>query len=156
MSKKLTPEQLAASGTEHGNQAALFCWINLNLERWDKLSMLFAIPNGGFRDKITASNLKAEGVKAGVPDMMLPVPMTLYHETLGQIYSHGLFIELKRPTSKNKRAGVLNEDTQSPWLTKLAANGYSVVVCYGWEQARNALVNYLLQRPLDAPIVGML
>jgi hypothetical protein len=31
----------------------------------------FAVPNGGRRDKITGAILKREGVKAGVPDIIL-------------------------------------------------------------------------------------
>lgn len=36
--------------------------------------LLFAIPDGGRRDAVTGAHLKAEGVRAGVPDMFLAVP----------------------------------------------------------------------------------
>ena len=35
----ITPEQLAKSGTEHGHQAALFCWIALNIDRYPELEI---------------------------------------------------------------------------------------------------------------------
>jgi hypothetical protein len=47
----------------------------------------FAIPNGGKRNVITATKLKAEGVKAGVPDLCI------VHD--GQAF----FLEVKRPAS---------------------------------------------------------
>lgn len=38
----------------------------------DKL--LFAVPNGGSRHKIEAANMKRQGVKAGVADVILQIP----------------------------------------------------------------------------------
>lgn len=32
--------------------------------------LLFAVPNGGHRDKVTANKLKATGVVPGIPDML--------------------------------------------------------------------------------------
>ncbi len=56
------------------------------------------MPNGGKRDKATAAVLKRQGVKAGVPDIMLPAARAGYH---------GLYIELKAgentTTKKTKR-----------------------------------------------------
>ena len=34
-------------------------------------AFLFAVPNGGYRNKIEAANLKRQGVIAGVPDFIL-------------------------------------------------------------------------------------
>ena len=51
-----------------------------------ELAMLYAVPNGGRRDKAEAAHLKMQGVKAGVPDLCLAVPKGKYH---------GLYIELK-------------------------------------------------------------
>lgn len=52
---------------------------------------LWAIPNGGARDKLTAGSLKAEGVLAGVWDLLLAVPVGEYG---------GCFIETKVPGRK--------------------------------------------------------
>jgi hypothetical protein len=66
--------------------------------------MLFAIPNGGARHKAIAGKLRAEGVRAGVPDICLPVPRGEYH---------GLFIELKRP-----KGGHVSEE-QEAWISEV-------------------------------------
>jgi hypothetical protein len=49
--------------------------------------LMFHIPNGGSRHLYEAVNLKAQGVKAGIPDYFLPYPSK---------DKHGMFIELKR------------------------------------------------------------
>lgn len=132
----ITPKQLAASDTEDGHQAALFCWCALNIKLYPELKWLFAIPNGGKRDARTAGKLKATGVKSGVPDMFLPVCMQ--HRT-------GLWIELKRPVTEYQRAGQISNE-QLEWLNHLTKEGYAVRVCYGWEEARDALIQYLGMR----------
>ena len=40
--------------------------------------LLFAVPNGGSRNIIEAKNLKAQGVKAGVSDVVLLIPKKGY------------------------------------------------------------------------------
>lgn len=92
-----------------------------------ELSLLFHVPNGGKRSKTTAVRLKMEGVKAGVPDLFLPVAR-------GGFY--GLFIEMK--AGKNKTT-----QKQEEWLAALGAQGYCAQVCYGFEEARDAILKYL-------------
>lgn len=139
----ITPEQLAACGTEHGHQAAFFCWINLVGRRiCPTLELAFAIPNGGQRGdgtkqgaKIAGGRLKAEGVKSGVPDIFFPQPHGNYS---------GLFIEMKRPKDKAKRmaAGRLADD-QDEFNEKLRLQGYAVAVCFGYLEAVEAIVQYM-------------
>lgn len=112
----------APIATESQEQAALFKWAELA-----RINLLFHIPNGGRRDIITASRLKAEGVKAGVPDLFLPVPCGGYH---------GLFIELKTV------AGTTSE-SQERWLEALNEQGYKAVVCRGWLDAADTIKQYL-------------
>ena len=51
---------------EHRLQCSCVSWFN---SRYPKLKgLLYAVPNGGRRDKVTASKLKQEGVVAGVCD----------------------------------------------------------------------------------------
>jgi len=90
--------------------------------------LLFAIPNGGRRDVATASNLKAEGVRAGVPDLFLAVPAFGYH---------GLFVELKR-----EKGGVVS-DFQKEYIARLNDLGYQAIVCHGWIEAKNSIESYL-------------
>src|SRR5262245_57218105 len=85
MASKLTPEILAAPGTEHAHQRAFFAAISTPefcppaLRPPAPARLCFAIPNGGARDVITAGRLKAEGVKAGVPDVCCPVARWRWH-----------------------------------------------------------------------------
>ena len=113
--------------SEHDEQSAIFEWAALMQGAYPELGLLFAIPNGGKRDKATAGKLKAEGVKAGVPDLFLPVAKDGYH---------GLFIELK--VGDNTPSKV-----QDAWIMSLRSNGYCVIVVWGWERAINAIKNYI-------------
>ena len=112
---------------EHDHQVALLRWANLQAGAMPVLRLLFAIPNGGARNIVVAGKLKAEGVKAGVPDLFLPAPRGVYH---------GLFIELKAPKGKVQA-------NQKEWLAALGLQGYRSVVCYGWEEAKDTIMQYL-------------
>jgi len=91
---------------------------------------LFHIPNGGSRNAIEAKNLKRQGVKAGVPDLFLPLPNKKYH---------GLFVEMKygknRPTPNQKE-----------WIEYLNSVGYLAVICYGAEQALDIIKKYIADK----------
>jgi hypothetical protein len=119
----------ARVATEHIEQCALFRWAAYQAHSYamPELALMFAIPNGGLRSKATAGKLKAEGVKAGVPDICLPVANGKYH---------GLFIELK--AGRNKPTQL-----QVAWHVNLSAKGYRVAVCWGWEAARDVIEEYL-------------
>lgn len=112
---------------ESSEQVSLFEWCEYSLGKYPQLSLLFHVPNGGFRSAATAGRMKAEGVKAGVPDLCLPVARGGYH---------GLFIEMK--AGKNKPT-----ELQKKWLTDLQEQGYLTAVCYGWEEAARLLTDYL-------------
>ena len=91
---------------------------------------IFAIPNGGSRNKAEAARLKAEGVLAGVPDLFLPVPNKSYH---------GLFIEMKYGKGRTSAA-------QDDWLALLRRNGYDAQVCYGATAAMEIIDEYMKNR----------
>lgn len=118
---------------EDQEQAKVFRWADLQTNVMPELALLHAIPNGGQRSKATAAILKATGVKAGVPDICLPVARQSYH---------GLYIELKRPATAGRRQGKVSE-IQSVWLERLHAQGYCVDVCYGAEEAIRTIRSYL-------------
>jgi hypothetical protein len=106
---------------------------------------MFAIPNGGLRDIRTATNLKAEGVKSGVPDIFLPTPFIANdtdHNNNSYILYCGCFIEMKRKIFKNRSNGGCSEE-QIDFIEWTASAGYYCKVCYTWEEARDCLVNYL-------------
>ncbi len=84
---------------------------------------VFAIPNGGSRNKLEAVNLKRQGVRAGVPDLCIPVARRGYH---------GLYIEMK--FGKNTTT-----DSQNKWLELLNKNGYCAAVCHGFAKAQTVI-----------------
>lgn len=108
-----------------------------------ELRWLHAIPNGGYRDKITAGKLKAEGVKRGIPDIFLPLPIIGYA---------GLYVELKRPqTTKagTRKATIIDQaagstsDLQDEAIGHLRRVGYAVSVCFDWRSAAREIETYI-------------
>lgn len=123
----ITPEQLAAKGTEGSQQQALFCWIAQAKRTYPQLACVFAIPNGGFRNPREAASLVSQGVRAGVPDIFAAFPSR---------NCHGLFIEMK--VGKN-----ITSDSQDDWAIRLLQQGYYVITCYTYENARDVILWYL-------------
>ena len=115
---------------EAQEQEALFNWAWLYRGFCPEIALLYHIPNGGKRDAKEAANLKRQGVKAGVPDLCLPVPRGGFH---------GLYIELKAGTNKPT-------EKQTEWLAALDKQGYATFVCYGWQQAKEVIEKYLGMR----------
>lgn len=100
----------------------------------EKLAWLHAIHNQGHGDAIRGGKAKAEGVKAGVADVFLPVPMT-YYDT--DIEFSGLYLELKR-----KEGGTPSID-QLCFQRDMRAAGYKCEIVHGWELARDEILSYL-------------
>ena len=119
-------KQLAPS--EHAIQTAFIRWARLAEREYPELSNLFAVPNGGLRPfevdskgrrySAVARKMKAEGVKEGVPDLLLLVARQGYH---------GLAIETKRPGGRLSPA-------QTEWHERLLKQGYAVKVCFSVEE----------------------
>ncbi len=120
----------AVNPTEDEEQMALFTWAHhmAATGHFPELSRLFHVPNGGSRGPAEAGRFKAMGVKPGVPDVFLDVPRGGFH---------GLRIEMKR-----RHGGKVSED-QTDWIDWYNANGYRAVICYGWDEAREEIENYL-------------
>lgn len=123
MGKTTMPVPLEAQ-----EQKALFEWAAYSLLKYPVLVLMYAIPNGGSRDKREAHNLRMQGVKAGVPDICLPVPRGKYH---------GMYIEMKRTTG-----GRLSGD-QKIWLDLLNKQGYKAACCRGYGEAIQMIEWYL-------------
>lgn len=121
------PAKYVSAPKEDDEQEALFEWASLASAKYPALALLFHVPNGGFRGKATGCALKRRGVKAGVPDLFLPVATSCFH---------GLFVELKVGNNRPSAA-------QCEWIAALRTQGYCVTVCYGWREAREVLENYL-------------
>lgn len=120
---------------ESEEQISLFEWAGYTQRRHPELKLLYHVPNGGLRNKTTACRLKLEGVKAGVPDLCLPVARGRYH---------GLYIELKARRGKAT-------SNQTEWLDALEEQGYATAVCYGWRAASETITNYLSLNLIGTP-----
>ncbi len=133
-----------AAPTEHDEQAALFAWAAENEAAHPELRNLFAVPNGAkvpyTRDSKGRSfspqrvELVAEGLRRGVPDIMLAV---MRRGNDGRTWG-GLFVEMKRKPNKPT-------PEQQDWITRLRAAGYMAVVCHGAAEAQQCIMGYLVQ-----------
>lgn len=88
---------------------------------------LFAIPNGSRRDKVTGAKLKAEGVLAGVSDLIFLKSNRFYG---------ALLIEMKTPKGRQ-------QETQKEWERKITADGYKYVVCRSVSEFMQEIEEYL-------------
>lgn len=113
--------------SEATEQMRVIDWCRWHENRYPLLQLIFHVPNGGSRNVLEAANLKAEGVKAGVPDLCLPVPQQGFH---------GLYVEMK--WGKNKTT-----ENQDWWLAQLEQLGYKTEVCYSAEAALIIISKYL-------------
>lgn len=114
--------------TEAQEQTAVFNWAAVMVRRWPELRLLHHIPNGGSRNAREAHNLRMQGVKAGIPDIFLPVARGGWH---------GLYIEMKR------RKGGRLSDEQAAMLEALREQGYCAWVCKGANDAIDLITEYL-------------
>lgn len=160
----MLPAQLAKSGTEHGEQVALFAYVAVAYlhgweiaDEWSKngpnafkqskrkngdppaipaLEWFHAIHNQGHGDKVRGGMAKAEGVRKGVSDTFLPWPVSGWH---------GLYIEMKKkdecPKREGSKGGVTEE--QAAFGEYLKRVGYGFMVCYGWDHAATTLRRYI-------------
>lgn len=114
--------------SEHIEACLLMRAVTGAMGEWPELEYFAAVPNGGHRAKATATKLKAEGVKRGVPDYMFPLRRGGYA---------GLAIELKRVKGGQTSA------EQRAWITWLRGQGWRAEVCKGWEEAWAVVRDYL-------------
>lgn len=113
---------------EHQIQSALIEWWSIQHKVYNLPEFsLFAIPNGSKRNPVTGAILKREGVRRGVPDLMLAVPNKNHY---------GLFIEMKAGANKPSLE-------QKQFLEYVFAMGYQVSVCYDWVDASKLIHDYL-------------
>lgn len=129
---------------EDAHQEALVTWskkIKLPVLPWIEQgatvnSYLYAIPNGGKRNQKEAARFKKQGVKAGVSDLHLALPMNGYH---------GLWIEMKRPIKQGERKPSVSP-LQQLWLERMELAGFKVHVCFGWLEAKQVIESYVFNQ----------
>lgn len=87
------------------------------LLRWNGI-FCFAVPNGGRRDAITGARLKAEGVLAGVADIIVLLPN-----------GETVFIELKTKTGTQ-------QSSQKAFEEKVKSLGFTYLIWRDLEDAQ--------------------
>jgi hypothetical protein len=104
--------------------------LQISCVKWFRLQypdrIIAAIPNGGKRGIVTASIMKAEGVLPGMPDLIIPEPMGLFH---------GMFIEMKSETGTTSQH-------QKEILRRLNNVGYAVYVCRSLDNFMQVVNDY--------------
>lgn len=140
---KRTALQIAqAPPLESQEQQELFAWAELMKVRIPELQDLYAIPNAALRSWRVGAQMKREGLKPGMPDIVLPHARGGYH---------ALYIEMKRRRVKGVRvdlkAGTRPRANQREWHVRLQAAGNRVETCYGWEDAKGVIEQYLKMPP---------
>jgi hypothetical protein len=102
--------------SEHLEQVRLVSWFRKTYPD----TRILAIPNGGIRSASAGANLKAEGVSAGVPDLVVPAWL--------------LWVEMKR------EAGGTVSPSQRDWISYLESIGHQVIIGMGFEDARQQVI----------------
>lgn len=80
--------------------------------------LIFAIPNGGERNPMVAEKMRREGVRRGIPDLMIP--------------AWRMFVEMKSPKGRLS-------DYQIERIDYLISAGYQCLVCYGFEDFKSQI-----------------
>ena len=119
--------------SEHDQQVYVIQWCQMHETQYPELSMIFAVPNAGKRSIGAARYYLAEGLKSGVPDIILPIPRD---SDFIEDEHPGLAIEMK--DGKNKTT-----DNQKWWLERLTHYGWKTLVAYSADEAINAIKKYL-------------
>lgn len=108
---------------EHNIQKSCIRWFDLQYPGL----LIYAIPNGGKRDKGTAKKLTAEGVRRGIPDLHLAVTCDEYK---------GLYIETKTQDGKPSQEQLVAHSI-------LRGQGYQVELVRNLEQFMTVVNEYL-------------
>lgn len=125
------PARKRSVDREGQEQAALLSEIELRYPQ--VFELIYHVPNGGHRHKLVAMKLKQQGVKAGVPDLVLPMAR-------GGFF--GLYIEFKATVDPAAVSA-----SQAACIRRLNEQGYLAVVCRGHFDAMEQIRAYLRLAP---------
>ena len=121
------PVRRPARHLESELQRACVQWFRLQYPK-DAL-LLFAVPNGGGRSRVEAAIMKAEGVTAGVSDLILLEARGGYG---------ALCIEMKTDSKKSRQ-----RKGQTEWQAATEAAGNLYVICRTFEEFRARVDDYM-------------
>lgn len=125
--RKERKERKATRHEESHLQRQCVAWFRLQYPKLARL--LFAVPNGGGRSKVEAGIMKAEGVTAGVSDLILLVPRG----------GHGaLCIEMKTDSRGSRQS-----EAQKVWQKDVESQGYMYVVVRTLDEFMKVVRHYL-------------
>jgi hypothetical protein len=129
---KITPRGMFRKAKKNNReeyyiQSGLISAIELILKKYPELEYLYAVPNGMRTSMAVAVKAKREGLKAGVPDLFLPV---------ARLGFYGLYLETKT------KKGCLSP-SQKKYKNFLELQGYKYVVYRDIETGLKILKNYL-------------
>lgn len=113
--------------SEDTEQERVIAWSKVHAISHPELLLLYHVPNEGKRTASQAMRMARMGLKAGVPDLCLPVARGTYH---------GLYIEMKYDDGRLSPA-------QREWIQQLTAQGCYTAVCYGAAEAITVLEEYM-------------
>lgn len=126
IAKKKATTRKRPSDEEHRIQCSCVRWFNLKHRKLK--GRLFAVPNGGKRDALTGAKLKAEGVVAGVADLILLVPNRFYG---------ALLVEMKTLTGRQSKS-------QKDWEQIITSErDYKYVVCHSLDDFIREVDDYI-------------
>lgn len=114
--------------TELTEQQTVIEWCEVMSGQFPELKTIYHIPNEGKRSRIGGGALRASGLKAGVPDLCLPVSRGGWN---------ALYIEMK----KDRTCKCTQEQINFQKL--LSRYGNLCYTAYGANDAINAINNYL-------------
>lgn len=117
--------------TETAEQAALIEWASLVAYQGVKLvDLITHVPNEGRRGYKAQADFKKLGGSRGYPDLIIDIAAGGYH---------GLRIEMKAPKGFSSSVSA----HQKQWLERLNKQGYKAVICYGFDEAKQVIIDYL-------------
>ncbi|MCE2571730.1 hypothetical protein [Motilimonas eburnea] len=125
---------------EHYHQCLYFQWLLSKYD--DEYRSTFAVPNGGYRTKTERVAFIAEGVKSGIPDVLMLTPRGKYH---------GLMLEFKRPLTSFKyhsQALTAVKPEQVNTCLHFQSLGFCVAVVFGIDEAKAVTEHYLVNKPM--------
>lgn len=110
---------------ESSTQKTCVTWFRLQYPHYS--NVLFAVPNGGYRNAREAARMKAEGTVAGVADIILLVARNGYNS---------LCVEFKTATGKQSAL-------QKQWQKDAEDAGNKYVICRSFDEFMDVMLGYL-------------
>lgn len=110
---------------EHNTQVACVTWFRAQFPKMRRI--LLSFPNAGKRTAQNANFLRAEGMMAGAPDLILLKSSRGFSS---------LAIEMKTRVGKQSEA-------QKEWQQEFEENGGKYVVCRSFEDFQKNILSYL-------------